>query len=392
MRFRFVAFLVLALTVQGWRAEAQTAASDPNQQVFLSGVRALGAGDFAVAIAILEPLADRTGAPRVRLELARAFYLDNQLTRARSEFLKVYRRSDLPYAVRRTINVFLADIDQRAGYFEPSVGIEFNSNPGQIAAAGVYDIFGLPLQFEPQKHASSPGLSAGADFAAPLGASSLVGQVDGVVYRVPDVSWVSGSAAVRLPTSAHQGWYAVGASFYDRDRTDTVATAFLERNRRFSLGHGRQLTFHVMAGRQEVWPQRQLSGFTVEGDAAYAFDVGRNTAISATAVTSYASARYAVDRRWSGGLHLEAFQAVPRLDKNVIVDLGADVISYGDIDPLFGKLRRDLTSRADLAILNGAPIHGLFPGVRFTYERRDSTVAFYGYTRKAVSFELRRRF
>ena len=54
--------------------------------------------------------------------------------------------------------------------------------------------------------------------------------------------------------------------------------------------------------------------------------------------------------------------------------------------------RRDIYSRAELTVLNAAPFKGLFPGLSVAYERTDSSIPFYSYTRKSVIFELRRRF
>jgi hypothetical protein len=369
------------------------AQADPNQQAFLAAVSAMQTGQFKRAIAMLDALAARTDAPRVRLELARALYLDGQLKRARSEFLKVYRRPGLPYAVRRTINVFLADIDQRAGFFEPRAGIELNSNPGQIAASGIYQIFGAPLAFDRGKDVASAGLNLDAEFAAPLGDRlSLVGSAAGTLYRTAGASWGAATATLRLPAEGRFGWYGAGASVYRRDQGDTVTTAFVERSRLFQLGHGRELTLHAQGGWEIVRPRAELSGAVLQASAAYGFDLDPVTAVSLMLEGGYASARYAVDRRWSAGGGAQLVRVLPRLNKNLVLGLSSEATVYGDMDPFFGERRRDLVSRLDLTVLNGAPVAGLFPGLRFTYERRDSSIAFYGYDRKSVSFELRRRF
>jgi len=393
LRRALVAVLALALGTFG-SAWAQDQAADPNQQVFLTGVQAMDAGDYARAIQVLGPLAETTGAPRVRLELARALYLDKQYLRARAEFLRVYRLPNLPYRVRRTINVFLADIDQRAGYFEPSVGFEVNSNPAQIASSGTYEILGIPLQFESQTSAKAVGLSLGAAGAAPLGGSgwSLVGSANGTAYSSRGASFVQAMAEVRAPTDRGLGWDGLGASVYKLDLNDRVATVFVEKTRRFPLSGGRQLTVHLSVSRIDVDPDHAYNGFGVQGDASYAFDLNRDTALNLALGGSYATAENRIDRRLSGVGAVDLIRALPKLNKTVILSAIEAVTRFGDVDPFFGARRRDLQSTLQLKVLNGTPIHGLFPGVSFTYDRRDSTIPFFAYARRMVAIELRRRF
>jgi hypothetical protein len=390
-----VLFAVLALALGACgSAWAQGQAAGPNQQAFMTGVRAIDAGDFATAIRVLRALADTTGAPRVRLELARALYLDKQYLRAREAFLKVYRQPNLPYRVRRTINVFLADIDQRAGYFEPSVGLEVNSNPAQIASSGTYQILGIPLQFERRTSARAVGLSLGGAGAAPLGGAgwSLVGSANGAAYTSRGASFVQAMAEVRAPTDRGLGWDGLGASVYKLDLNDRVATLFVEKTRRFPLSNDRQLTLHGSVSRIDVSPDRAFDGFGVEGDVSYGFDLNRNTALNLALGGSYATAEDRVDRRLSGVGTVDLIRALPKLNKTVILSATEAVTRFGDVDPLFGARRRDLQSTLQLKVLNGTPIHGLFPGVSFTYDRRDSTIPFFAYARRLVAIELRRRF
>jgi len=87
-------------------------AVDENQRAFEAGLQAAARGQWPIAIVLLTDLAERTDQPRVRLELARVLYLAGEFRRSKAEFLKVYRH-DIPYPVRRSINIYLDEIDQR---------------------------------------------------------------------------------------------------------------------------------------------------------------------------------------------------------------------------------------------------------------------------------------
>ena len=375
-------------------ASTSLAASDPNQQSFLLALQAIGRGDYAVAIGILEPLSQLTGQARVRLELARALYLDKQYKRARAEFMTVYYMKDLPYAVRRTINTFLADIDQKAGFVQPSLGLAFDTNPSKAAGGGTYDIFGIPLQLSRQGGLDAIGLSYGADFAAPLGQANLsvVGNLDGAAYRFAGASYVSADTAVRLSDNGLTGWSELGGAVYWRDRNVNIYTIYADRTGRIALPGGRQLVLTAQVARNQVTPLSDYDGFTFQGSADYAFDLGRNTAADVAVLGSRSTARIAVDERWEGAVLATVVQALPRLNKNLILAVGEDVTRYDAPDPFFGAIREDRILRAQATVLHGAPIHGLFPGISLTYERDDCTIPFYSYVRRAVMFELRRRF
>ncbi len=375
-------------------ASACLAATDPNQQSFLLGVQAIARADYAMAEGILGPLADQTGQPRVRLELARALYLDRQYRRAKSEFLKVYYRPDLPYGVRRSINIFLDDIDQKIGFIQPRLGLAFDTNPSKAAASGTYDIFGIPLQLERATGLQAAGLAYGADFAAPLGSRNLsvVGTVDGAEYRIAGASYVSANAALRLTDPGLSGWAEAGAAVYDRDRNDTIYTVFLQRARRFTFDGGRQLTVSATAARNEVRPLSDYDGFTFQADADLAFDLRPHLAADVAGEASRSTARLRIDERWAGTARGTLIGALPKLNKTVMVAVSTNLTRYDAPDPFFGEIRQDRISRAELTVLHGSPIHGLFPGVSVSYERDDSTIPFYGYASWATAFQLRRRF
>jgi len=62
------------------------------------------------------------------------------------------------------------------------------------------------------------------------------------------------------------------------------------------------------------------------------------------------------------------------------------------VDPFFGRRRRDREATVEVVVLHDKPVHGFFPGVSLTWNRRDSTIPFFGYDRRYFSLQFRRRF
>lgn len=92
---------------------------------FQSGLQATETGDYTNAIAIFQSLlAADPGLIRIRLELARAYFLAEQWSRSRSEFFKVLS-GDIPEPVRQTVLGFIRAIDARRGFeWDFEVGVK----------------------------------------------------------------------------------------------------------------------------------------------------------------------------------------------------------------------------------------------------------------------------
>ena len=117
-RFLLAATAALTVVLGASAAQAQPAADD---RALAQALRSAEAGDFDPAIRDLSALAAETDASRIRLELGRVYFLAGEYRRAKEQFLKVYER-DIPYPVRRTVNLYLDDIDQQIGYLAPPLG------------------------------------------------------------------------------------------------------------------------------------------------------------------------------------------------------------------------------------------------------------------------------
>ena len=134
---------------------------------FRQGLAALSAGDAARAIRLFRAiLAEHPGLPRVRLELARAYFVAREWDRSRREFFAVLS-GGVPATVKRNILRFLREIDARRG-FDWDLSVAFSTAP---QARRDYDTdiveieaFGIPLPFEIERETDgSHGVRASGD-------------------------------------------------------------------------------------------------------------------------------------------------------------------------------------------------------------------------------------
>jgi hypothetical protein len=357
-------------------------------------MQAAATGDLDTAIAILDDLSRQTDAPRIRLELARALFLHGDYRRSKAQFLDVYRR-DLPYPVRRSINLFLDDIDQRIGFVQPQFGLVVDSNPSRSGASGTYQVLGAPLDYQSNAE-PAVGVSYRIDALHPLRRGrktqwQAVGSLNGVEISPRGAAYVAASVGVRYDQLARGSRTTLGWRGYETDSLRAGAP-FVEYYRRTRQGRGGQLTLQASAELNRFPGRAALNGATARGFVGYARDLGPDTSGQAGLGGSVSDIKDSlVPRRTLFG-QVGVSRRLPRAKANLVASVAVGGSSYGARDFIFGERRRDVDARLDLALYTARPVWGFFPGVALSYDHHVSNIAFYGYDQGGLSFDLRRRF
>jgi hypothetical protein len=390
--------VLAALTAAVALAVAAGAAAqgvEANQQAFEAGMRAAARGEWPIAIVILGDLAERTDQPRVRLELARALYVSGEYRRAKAEFLKVYRR-DIPYPVRRSINIYLDEIDQRIGFLQPQLGLVVDNNPGRAASSGTYQIFGAPFEFQgPDQR--EVGVAYRVTGVRPLTPGRgrrqwvLAGAADGQTYGDRALDWGVYSLAARLDDHVRNDRVALGWRYHAQDSSDAQGP-FVEYFRRMGGPGGRQTVVQVSLEADRYAELPELNGVTASLAVDRARDLDARTSGHVTLGVSGSDVRDSRLPRAGVFAVAGASRTFPTLKVSMVANLSLNEAWYGQRDPFFGQVRRDRTARVEAGFYVARPVFGLFPGVVASAEQRDSTIDFYGYRRAGVSVDFRRRF
>ncbi len=143
------------------------------EALFLSGLADLQRGQPQAAIEKFSSiLAANPNLVRVRLELARAFFLAHQWDRARNEFFVVLS-GDLPDPVRARVLSYIRQIDARRGFdWDLSLGLTTVGNPRKYDTDQItLNLFGLKLPFTLDRDTSTElGLrvTGAANFRKPV--------------------------------------------------------------------------------------------------------------------------------------------------------------------------------------------------------------------------------
>jgi hypothetical protein len=372
------------------------AAQDPAavQRAFEAGMQAAAAGDLDTAITIFEDLSRQTDAPRIRLELGRALFLHGDYRRSRAQFLDVYRR-DLPYPVRRFVNLFLDDIDQRIGFIQPQFGLVIDSNPSRSGASGTYQVLGAPLDYQ-SNGGPAVGVSYRIEALHPLRRGrqtqwQAVGALNGVQIAPRSAAYVAGSIGVRYDQLARGSRTTLGWRGYKSDSLGS-STPFVEYHHRTRQGRAGQLTLQASAELNRFPGRAALNGATARGFVAYARDFGPNTSGQAQLGGSVSDIKDSLLPRTTLFGQMGVSRRLRTAKTNLVASVALAASDYGARDFVFGERRRDVDARLDLALYTARPVWGFFPGVALSFDHRASNIDFYGYDQGGLSFDLRRRF
>lgn len=363
---------------------------DINDLDFLRGTLAADCGDYDTAIKNFRAiLARNPSLNRVRLDLARVFFLDGDYAVAEYHF-RLAEAAGLPPAVQANVDKFLDEIKRRKKWTaDVSFGLEPSTNINSATSAQTVDLYGTPYQ-----------LSQSAQKTSGVG---VVGSLSGSYQFdvTPNSRLIVGSSAS-------------GTDFIQKDFDDNSVNAFI--GPRILIGKASEMTVEATAterwyGGQEYYtggggrvegkttlnPRLQLDGAvavqqlnyspsfsiytgpvtTASAGATYGLDaqsfVRLDTAIihEQTAVTAFRDTQYYIGPSY--------YREFPH---GFIGNIGANAdFAYFDA-PLaaFGLTRHDTTLNYQVGISNRAfTLFGFMPVVTYIHTDRYSDIPIYAF-------------
>ncbi|MBN9553233.1 MAG: DUF560 domain-containing protein [Alphaproteobacteria bacterium] len=344
---------------------------------------------------VLEPDAER-----VRLELARAFFLKGDYQNADRQF-RFARAGDIPDAAKENIDHFLGAISRlREWTFDFALGLAPDTNQNAATSASQVQIFGLPFTLDPNARSQSGvGLAGSADGEwSSLVSDNIKARIGAGISRIE----YSGGKFDDMTVSG----YAGPQFLYPDWDFSLLATGFQRwyGNKSFVSGIGGKLageygiTSNLLAagsvGIQAVTdrftPEQSGTLYTTQAQAAYVLSpsslaqlqLGFNRQDAKIGAYSYSglwvSAAYQRDLPVGFSASLQPAWFVTRYDEALAA---------------FGKKRADDTLMLNLTLLNRRlDYHGFTPRFSYTFTDQHSNLALYSYTRHQFQIGLTSQF
>ena len=386
-----------ALLLAACAAHAQPAKKPQAQVKFELGLGFLLNDDYAAAAATFEQLHASTGSERVRLEWARALYLQRNYEQAETLFKAVLATAP-PFPVREKIRYFLDDMSLAQGRLDYSISLERDSNPRVIPSVRSFNIFGLPFEYKPQVD-TSPKWGTNYRLSGSKGLDNnrrwiVSAGVLGVHYGEPALNkrgWdshltyrlqIEPRAEIKL---SHESMDIGGEALYRYSWATLLHVLETPGGWRWSneLRHG-DINYPSY-----TYQNSRLSGYRVATEKS----VSQFASLGAELAWDRGSA---VERPYSyttlsHGLSGTYFMTL--LASRIHLRWLRSSRKHAEMDPFFGVLREDQRSFIKLSL---EPVNfnivGMTPVIEVGYEKNESTLALSNYKRTIAGITFKRSY
>jgi tetratricopeptide (TPR) repeat protein len=368
---------------------------------FLLGLIAVQEKDYPSAIArFRRVLVDQPRAPRVRLELARAFYLAKDYDNAERQF-RFARAGDLPEAAKANIDKYLVAIrDQREVSYSLAAAVEPDTDINRGPSLSTVTLYGLPFVLSPQARAASgTGFSGDAslDYSPHLGGGwrlRLGGQADTLDYgqrQFDDSSvgvyagprWVGGRWDASLLATGFQRWY--GGVFYNQGAGVSLPVSY-------SITPKLGLSASVSALSTSYRAPEGQNGLATSGAIGLIAVLDTASQASATVSVTRQAAQVSAYAYTARQLELRYTRDLPA-GFTVSIAPAYVTLDYDSALAAFGEARHDRQWRTQITLLNRRiDIAGFTPKLSYTHTDNASDLAFFSYRRDQGEIGVTRAF
>jgi tetratricopeptide (TPR) repeat protein len=370
---------------------------DDSELLFLKANVAVAQQDYDTAISLFRRILVREpAAERVRLELARAFFLKGDYDNADRQF-RFARAGDINDTVKTNIDHFLGAINRlRQWTVNFSLALAPDSNQNAATSATQVNIFGLPFALDKSARRQS-GIGVAGDIGgewSPLLDDNLKARLGADLYRVD----YSGGQFDDMTVSAYGGPQFLFANW----DISALATGFKRwfANQDYVSGVGGKLAADygitsdwlvgASIGGQSVtnafipeqsgplWTSQVQATYVLSPSSLFQLQLGFNRQDARIGAYSYSGV-------WFGGAYS---QDLP-LGFSAGFQPTYFITRYDDALPAFGKTRNDDTVMLAFTLLNRRfDYHGFTPRFSYIFSEQHSNIPLYSFTRNQFQVGL----
>ena len=369
---------------------------------FLLGLIAIQEKDYTEAIRRFRRiLIKEPGIARVRLELARAFFLAEDYDNADRQF-RLARAGDLPPAAKANIDQYLAAIRQRRRWsYNLSVAAAPNSNINAGPSATTVSLYGLPFELsqETRKQSGLGGrIDGGGEWSPPITEAlhlRLGSQFGGIVYPANGAfndmtlagyagpHFISSRWDVSPLITGFQQWY--GNHFYNQGIGASLQLIYYPAS---------NFGFNGVVGAQYVnyGPPAGQSGPAVSGGLGFISTLSTETAISGSVSVARQDATLPAYAYTAAQVRFSYDRDLP-YGWSISIQPSYAVLDYDQALAAFGVTRRDHLWVAQVAFLNRRlDLYGFTPKIAYIYTLNSSDITIYSFNSNQITIGLTRAF
>lgn len=368
-----------------------------SQALFLLATIAVAQKNYDAAISLYRRILVREpDAERVRLELARAFFLKGDYDNADRQF-RFARAGNVDDTVKSNVDRFLSAINRlREWTVNFSFALAPDTNQNAATSASQVSIFGLPFALDKAARKQS-GIGLSGDVGgewSPLLSDNMKARIGANAYRVD----YSGGQFDDMTISAYGGPQFLFSNW----DASVLATGFKRwfANQDYISGVGGRLTANygitsdwvvgASLGGQSVnnqfipeqsgplWSAQTQVTYVLSPSSLFQLQLGFNRQDAQIASYSYSGV-------WFGG----GYQQDLPLGFSAGFQPSYFVTRYDDILAAFGKTRSDHSVMLAFTLLNRRfEYHGFTPRISYIFTEQHSNIPLYSFTRNQFQIGL----
>ena len=368
-----------------------------NQTLFEDAIGLVNQGKYAQGADMLSSLYQRTHAPRVKLEWARALYLAEKKDEAKVLFNEILETNP-PYMVKEKIHVFLDDISKSDGKFNISFGLISDSNPKNLTSASSVNIFGQQYYYNPNAKAKtetgiSYNISANKAFdeqspwyfgLAINGSKFNNYQYDKTSIEESVSHKIFDSPRIYLKLSLEEYIFA-GRLLY------TYPAVSLRHT--YENSNGFYLWDETKVGKLNYSDYKYLNGVMTNVTTGIGKAFTPQLTIGLELGVDRMNANESPYSFLSGTVGLVSNFFLPSIELKTQIKAIKSYKNFDAMDPIFGETRRDERSGLFATITKTDwSIHDITPSLELGFEKNDSNINIYSYNRVIANIYFRKSF
>ena len=363
---------------------------DDSEGLFLEATIAVEQKDYDAAISLYRRILVREpNAERVRLDLARAFFLKRDYDNAERQF-RFARAGDIDDTVKANVDHFLSEINRlREWTFNFALALAPDTNQNAATSANQVNIFGLPFALDKAARKQSGVGLAGyiAGEWSPLLADNVKARIGANLYRVD----YSGGAFDDMTVAAYGGpqflfanWdFSVLASGFQRWYANKnymrgvggklVADYGITSNWLLGASVGGQAITNNFVHEEggPLWSIQTQLTYVLSPSSLFQLQLGLNRQEAHVAPYSYSAV-------WFGG----GYQQDIPYGFSLGFQPSYFITHYDDALAAFGKARSDHALALAFTVLNRRlDYHGFTPRFSYIFTKQNSNIPLYSFTR-----------
>lgn len=349
--------------------------------------------DIDKAVEIFQALYSDTKSVRVQLELARSLYVAKRLAEAKEQFILILAQP-IPITVRDKVEWYLSEIQKRQT-LKFYVGVYQDSNPGQITSERVFNIFGQTLNYQPNLPTSPEmalNLTAEVEREIP-GSNGLFAQASLVTSTYPTSAFnrqIGDTSFIKRWQDFNYKDIRIGNEFMFYGNNLLYDSPYVSTRFVFNQPNQNSFGFSAKAAILNFPNYAYLNGTQFQAQTSYTYSVFRNWSLNAEVGADRTTAQQQAYSSYGmyAGLGTQVAEDSTNLQLNLKVTLSRR--NYWDTDPIWGDNRSDGgLSYAVTLTKRDLYVFGLRPEIGYVYQRNDSNIPFYSYSKGVVGIFLK---